>query len=132
MEFTIFPGLNSTPPTTRASTCLLSWEFSLEQRIWEMTCNEKRVPWYWKKQNIAIDTKAHNNDPIMAMAKVRDWLRTASGRKTIPGYSILTTQYQEFQTHLPELTKGLGFTVDNIPFTDFLNLVENATNAQLQ
>lgn len=77
-----------------------------------------------------IDTKAHNNDPATAMAKVRDWLRTASGRTTIPGYNILTAQYQEFQDHLPALATTLGFTVDNIPFIDFLNLVESAVTEQ--
>jgi len=77
-----------------------------------------------------IDTKAHNNEPAVAMAKVRDWLRTASGRKTIPGYAILSAQYQEFQDHLPALTRKLGFTVNNIPFIDFLNLVEDAVTEQ--
>jgi len=79
-----------------------------------------------------IDTKAHDNDPALAMRKVRDWLRTASGRRTIPGYAILTTQYQEFQNNLPALTEQLGFTVDNIPFIDFLNLVEDAIGEQIQ
>ncbi len=78
-----------------------------------------------------IDTKAHNNDPAIAMAKVRDWLRTASGRRTIPGYAILRAQYREFQDHLPALVEALGFTVDNIPFIDFLNLVEDAVSEQI-
>lgn len=79
-----------------------------------------------------IDTKAHNNDPAIAMAKVRDWLRTASGRKTIPGYAILSAQYQQFQDHLPALAEQLGFSVENIPFVDFLNLVEDAVKEQIQ
>ena len=79
-----------------------------------------------------IDTKAHNNDPIIAISKVRDWLRTASGRKTIPGYAILTAQYQEFQNHLPGLAHALGFTIDNLPFVDFLNLVEDTVSQQTQ
>lgn len=79
-----------------------------------------------------IDTKAHGNDPANAMKKVRDWLRTASGRRTIPGYAILATQYQNFQDHLPAITKELGFTIDNIPFVDFLNLVESTVKAQIR
>ena len=77
-----------------------------------------------------IDTKAHNDDPEIAMKKVRDWLRTASGRKTIPGYTVLLDQFKEFTLHLPALTQALGFTVDNIPFVDFLNLVEESVTAQ--
>lgn len=79
-----------------------------------------------------IDTRAHNNDPAQAMREVRDWLRTASDRRTIPGYAILTAQYQEFQNNLPALTGQLGFTVDNIPFIDFLNLVEDAIGEQIK
>lgn len=79
-----------------------------------------------------IDTKAHSNDPIIAMSKVRDWLRTASNRKTIPGYSILTEQYKEFLSHLPGLAHTLGFTADNLPFIDFLNLVEDSVRRQTQ
>jgi hypothetical protein len=78
-----------------------------------------------------IDTKAHNDDPTTAMAKVRDWLRAASGRKTIPGYAMLNAQYLEFQGYLPALTQKVGFTIDNIPFVDFLNLVEGAVRKQL-
>jgi len=77
-----------------------------------------------------IDTKAHNNDPEIAMKKVRDWLRTASGRKTIPGYTILADQYKEFTAHLPVLTQTLGFTADNIPYVDFLHLMEDAVKVQ--
>jgi len=32
--------------------------------------------------------------------------------------------------HLPELTNKLGFTVDNIPYVDFLHLMEDAVKAQ--
>ncbi|HTI92179.1 MAG TPA: hypothetical protein VL727_16410 [Puia sp.] len=49
---------------------------------------------------------------------------------TIPGYAILSAQYQEFEAHLPALTRKLGFTVNNIPFIDFLNLVEDAVTEQ--
>jgi hypothetical protein len=79
-----------------------------------------------------IDTKAHNNDPVTAMEKVRDWLRIASGRKTIPGYTILVTQYFEFQNLLPELAGGIGFTAENVPFVDFLNLAESVVKIQTQ
>lgn len=77
-----------------------------------------------------IDTKAHNNDPAIAMIKVRDWLRTASGRKTIPGYTILKTQFEEFLDRLPTVAQALGFSTDNLPFVDFLCLVEEATQKQ--
>ena len=79
-----------------------------------------------------FDTKAHNNDPVTAMEKVRDWLRTSSGRKTIPGYAVLIAQYFDFQNLLPEFANEIGFTAENIPFVDFLNLTENFVKWQIQ
>ncbi|MDO6434911.1 hypothetical protein Q4E93_30135 [Flavitalea sp. BT771] len=69
---------------------------------------------------------------VQTTVSIIDWLRTASGRKTIPGYAILTAQYQEFQDLLPALTAQLGFTVENIPFIDFLNLVEDIVREQIK
>jgi hypothetical protein len=78
-----------------------------------------------------IDPKEHNNDPLIAMRRVRDWLRTASGRTTIPAAAMLAAQYKQFQDNLPALIQKLGFMPDDIPFVDFLNLVEGAVQVQI-
>jgi len=79
-----------------------------------------------------MDTKEHNNDPVVALRKVRDWLRTSSGRATIPGHAILLGQYQQFMEHLPDLADSLGFQVDEIPFLDFLTIVETFVSKQTE
>ena len=78
-----------------------------------------------------IDTKAHSNQPGIAMEKIRDWLRTASGRITIPGYTIIANGYKEFLKSLPAFVAKLGFTVNNLPFIDFRTIVEELVGQQI-
>jgi hypothetical protein len=78
-----------------------------------------------------IDTKAHENNPTLAIRKVRDWLSMASGRKTIPGYAIIDEEYQDFMNKLPAIIAELGFETNNIPFNDYRIIVEEAVREQL-
>ena len=79
-----------------------------------------------------IDPREHNNDPLVAMRRVRDWLRTASRRTTIPSPAALIAQYQQFQDNLPALAEQLDFMIDDIPFVDFMYIVERAVQEQIQ
>jgi hypothetical protein len=78
-----------------------------------------------------IDPKAHNNDPLTAIQLISDWLRTASGRKTIPGSTVLKTEYIEFAQKLPSIVQGLGFETNNLPFTVYRTIVEEAVREKL-
>jgi hypothetical protein len=78
-----------------------------------------------------IDPKAHNNDPVMAIQMISDWLRTASGRKTIPGYAVLKTEYTEFSQKLPAIVAKMGFETNNIPFPEYRIIVEAAVREKL-
>ena len=49
------------------------------------------------------DIYAHNNTPEGIVKCVRDWLRTASGRQTIPSGSIIWERYQTFLNELPQM-----------------------------
>ena len=78
-----------------------------------------------------IDTKAHNDDPSIAIRKVRDWLHTASGRSTIPGYAILSADYKEFVNRLPVIVQEVGLVPGDLPFTDYRIIVEEAVREKL-
>lgn len=78
-----------------------------------------------------IDTKAHNNDPIIAMKRVHAWLNTASHRKTIPGEKMLQTQFEEFERVLPDLAAGDGYNLDNLPFLNLLDFIHESVNSRL-
>ena len=40
-----------------------------------------------------VDTKSHNNDPLVALKLIREWLSTTSRRKTIPTLLILKNDF---------------------------------------
>src|SRR5258708_30366146 len=65
-----------------------------------------------------IDTKAHNNDPNSVIRQIRNWLATASRRKTIPGHNIIIQEYAEFIIDLPDIVNFAGLDIDDIPFND--------------
>jgi hypothetical protein len=79
-----------------------------------------------------VDTKAHNNDPSTAIRCIRNWLNTASKRKTIPYAPKLVSDFNEFDAQLPDISTNLGFTTpDEIPFNDFCQIVEEAIRVKL-
>jgi hypothetical protein len=78
-----------------------------------------------------IDTKAHNNDPIIALKRVHSWLNTASHRKTIPGEKMLQTQFEEFELVLPDLVARDGYTLDNLPFLNLLDFIHELISSLL-
>ena len=79
-----------------------------------------------------IDTKAHNNDPVMAMLRVHSWLNTASHRTTIPGETTLRQQYDKFTHLLPIAADTTGYTVDNLPFLNLLYITQEIAAKQLK
>jgi hypothetical protein len=71
-----------------------------------------------------IDTKAHNNDPFTALKRVHSWLNTVSRWKTIPGEKMLQAQFEEFEYLLPELAAGVGYNLQNLPFLNMLDIIQ--------
>lgn len=71
-----------------------------------------------------VDTKSHNNDPLEAIHKVRDWLRTASQRKTVPSFATVREDYQDFEDKLPDIAANLKFEIDDIIFDDLCVIIE--------
>jgi hypothetical protein len=71
------------------------------------------------------DVKTHDNDPEKAIAKICDWLRTASRRKTIPGGTEIIRRYKQFNVVLPEICAECRKTVDELNFNDYCLLVSD-------
>ena len=78
-----------------------------------------------------IDTKAHSNHPGNIIRQTRNWLSTASKRTTIAGHIIITNEYNEFATLLPQIVALSGLAMDDIPFNDYCQIVEEAVKAKL-
>jgi hypothetical protein len=73
-----------------------------------------------------VDTKAHEKNPVIVIRKIRNWLKDASKRTTLPGYAVIIQEFDEFSTNLPSITATLGLDVNDIPFNDYCKLVEGA------
>jgi hypothetical protein len=79
-----------------------------------------------------VDTKAHYDDPAIAIRKIRDWLSTTAPNKTtLPGYQIILKEYLQFKAKLPSMARRAGFDVNDIAFNDFCKMVEWWVNDKL-
>ena len=69
------------------------------------------------------DIKAHNGEAQVVVTAVRNWLRNASGRKTIPSGSVIWSHYQDFLRDLPLMAQGFELQVDELIFNDYTCLI---------
>lgn len=65
------------------------------------------------------DIQAHNNSSELIVKVVRDWLRNASRRETIPGGSIIWRRYRDFRRDLPQPAREYQLTVEDLIFNDY-------------
>jgi hypothetical protein len=70
------------------------------------------------------DIVAHHNDPHQAIRRVRDWLRTESRRKTIPGPSAIASRFDAFIRRLPVMCRRVPIKISELTFIDYSNLVD--------
>ena len=78
-----------------------------------------------------IDSKSHNNQPNIVIDKVRDCLKTASRRSTLPGSALIKREYKIFRRHLPEIIVGVGLNPKAITFNEYCEIVETSIIQQL-
>lgn len=69
------------------------------------------------------DIHAHDNNPELAIRKVRDWLRTLSQRTIIPGGSVIIEHYELFLADLPEMCSITQRNIEELTFNDCAVLV---------
>lgn len=78
-----------------------------------------------------VDIKAHGNNTDIAIRIIRDSLRTASRRSTIPGHITIIREYNNLLTNLPNIVANLGLDINDILFNDFCYIVEEAIKSTL-
>jgi|ERR1051325_4755588 hypothetical protein len=64
------------------------------------------------------DIHQHSNDPKTAVIRVRNWLRTESGR-SIRGGATVYARYEAFRDALPRICSKLHLDVADLTFADF-------------
>jgi hypothetical protein len=70
------------------------------------------------------DIRAHSDNPEEVIRHVRNWLNSASGRKTIPGGGEILRRYQQFKTDLPEMCQRVPIEVGELTYNDYTNFIE--------
>lgn len=65
------------------------------------------------------DAHAHQNKPDVAVAVVRTWLRTATGRTAIPGGEEIWRRYLRFQARLPGIAQRMNVGAEEMTFVEF-------------
>ena len=67
------------------------------------------------------DIQAHNDAPELTVKVVRDWLRNASRRETIPSGSVIWERYQNFVGNLPQMVQEYRYVVEELTFNRHYN-----------
>jgi hypothetical protein len=65
------------------------------------------------------DIHQHGNNPKTAVSRVRNWLRTESGKSGIPSGASIYARYEKFQADLPRICEELKLDVSDLTFADF-------------
>jgi hypothetical protein len=66
------------------------------------------------------DIAHHENDANLAIAHVRDWLRTETGRPDIPGARAMQLRYAAFRRDLLVIGEQFNLDIFALTFADFL------------
>jgi hypothetical protein len=69
------------------------------------------------------DIHSHDDDPATAIAAVTDWLRTTSGRTSLPGGRRVVGEFLEFQAQLPIILAARRLDPDEVGFTDLVSII---------
>ncbi len=68
------------------------------------------------------DIRAHQGSPDLAITIVREWLRNASGRTTLPGPNHIKLHFSAFVNDLPKMAQGAGLDRKDLQYLDYLVL----------
>jgi hypothetical protein len=65
------------------------------------------------------DIHQHGNSAKAAVTRVRDWLRTESGRTDLPGGAAIYSRYENFRADQPAICAELKLELTQLTFRDF-------------
>jgi hypothetical protein len=78
------------------------------------------------------DISEHNNRPARAVEVVRNWLRTESGLRDIPGAEYITARYRRFKRNLPAFAAVAHLNPRRLTYVDYCYTISEwlKTNAR--
>ncbi|MEL7536893.1 MAG: hypothetical protein AAFZ58_07030 [Pseudomonadota bacterium] len=71
------------------------------------------------------DIKSHDADPAQAISMVRNWLNSASGRKTIPGGAAIKRRFDNFHDRLSEICEQAELEDHEVTYLDYCNFASD-------
>jgi hypothetical protein len=71
------------------------------------------------------DIRSHQNEPERAIVTVRNWLRSASRRRMLPGGAMIAGRYQRFLEDLPALCEAARLNQTDLTFLDLSAMISN-------
>ena len=69
------------------------------------------------------DIRSHDNDPEKVIRHIRNWLNTASDRRTIPGGQAIINRWRQFEADLPAMCEKSFIEVDELTYNDRTNFI---------
>ena len=69
------------------------------------------------------DIRSHDNNPEKIITQIRNWLNTASGRRTIPGGRAIIARWRQFEADLPAMCEQSFIEVDELTYNDQTNFI---------
>ena len=69
------------------------------------------------------DIRSHDNKPEKIIMHIRNWLNTASGRRTIPGGRAIIARWRQFEADLPTMCEKFFIEVDELTYNDQTNFI---------
>jgi hypothetical protein len=69
------------------------------------------------------DIEAHGNDPEAIIRRIRDWLRSYSNQRRMPGGDYFAQRFNKFSKQLPRLYRKLKLDAGKFNYADFSALV---------
>lgn len=101
-------------------------EFGIETQQEKKCLVLDKIPYRYQQfiSDIAgQDIQVHNNEVEIIVKVVRNWLRTASSRQTIPGGNIISERYQTFLRNLPQVAEEYQLDVEDLIFNDYIFVI---------
>jgi hypothetical protein len=71
------------------------------------------------------DIQIHRNDAKEAVSVVRNWLRSSSGSKVLPGGIEIYRRFQRFEHELPALCQRVRVQRDELTFTESVTIIND-------
>ena len=68
------------------------------------------------------DIQAHGDEPVRAIAAIRDWLASGQRKRPPPGGAEIGRRFQTFAADLPRILAGIPIERAELTFSDYTNI----------